>query len=54
MIAPNRRRPPTWLGALASLWVIAGAIIGITFHVLNKTAGHLGMVYGLSAALSAT
>jgi lipopolysaccharide export system permease protein len=33
--------------------IVVGVIIGIAFHVLNQTAGHLGLVYGVSAALSA-
>jgi len=49
---------PMVLGRLKSSGLgqrmIAGAIIGITFHVLNQTSGHLGLVFGLSAALSAT
>ena len=34
--------------------IVIGMIIGIAFHVLNKAAGQLGLVYGVSAALSAT
>ena len=34
--------------------IVVGVIVGILFHVLNQAAGHLGLVYGVSAALSAT
>lgn len=34
--------------------IVVGVIIGIAFHVLNQAAGHLGLVYGVSAVLSAT
>ncbi|MFT5395188.1 MAG: lipopolysaccharide export system permease protein [Gammaproteobacteria bacterium] len=32
--------------------VFIGAIIGITFHLLNQVSGHLGIVYGVPAFLS--
>lgn len=32
--------------------VFIGAIIGITFHLLNQVSGHLGIVYGVPAILS--
>jgi len=34
--------------------IVVGVVVGITFHVLNQASGQLGLVYGLSAALSAT
>ena len=33
--------------------VLIGAAIGLAFHVLNQAAGHLGVVFGVPAALSA-
>lgn len=33
--------------------ILAGVLIGISFHVLNQASAHLGLVYGLSPALSA-
>tara|TARA_R110000782_G_scaffold18712_2_gene51192 strand:- start:725 stop:1786 length:1062 start_codon:yes stop_codon:yes gene_type:complete len=32
--------------------VFIGALIGITFHLLNQVSGHLGIVYGVPAFLS--
>lgn len=34
--------------------IVVGVLVGIGFHVLNQASGHLGLVYGLDAALSAT
>jgi lipopolysaccharide export system permease protein len=34
--------------------IVVGVVVGIAFHVLNQASGHLGLVYGLSAAMSAT
>ena len=34
--------------------VVIGVIVGIAFHVISRAAGQLGLVYGLSAAFSAT
>lgn len=34
--------------------VVVGVLVGIAFHVLNQTASQTGLVYGLSAAVSAT
>ena len=34
--------------------IVVGVIIGIGFNVLNQASGHMGLVYGLSPALSAT
>ena len=34
--------------------MLVGAIIGLLFHVLNQAAGHIGLVYGLSAWMCAT
>lgn len=33
--------------------VMIGAVIGLTFHIVNQTAGHLGVVFGLPAFWSA-
>jgi lipopolysaccharide export system permease protein len=33
--------------------VFVGALIGVVFHIANQAAGHLGVVYELSPALSA-
>jgi len=32
--------------------VFIGALIGITFHLINQVSGHLGIVYGMPAFLS--
>ena len=34
--------------------IVVGVVLGIGFHVLNQASGQLGLVYGLSAAVSAT
>lgn len=34
--------------------VFLGALIGIIFHLLNQVSGHLGVVYGVPAVVSAT
>ncbi len=34
--------------------ILVGVLVGIAFHVMNQASGHLGLVYGLSPALSAT
>lgn len=33
--------------------IVVGVLVGIGFHVLNQASGHLGVVYGLSPAISA-
>lgn len=33
--------------------ILIGALIGLGFHVLNQASGHLGVVFGVPAALSA-
>ncbi|MEX2480348.1 MAG: LPS export ABC transporter permease LptG [Gammaproteobacteria bacterium] len=33
--------------------VLLGAAIGLGFHILNQTSGHLGIVFGVPAAVSA-
>ncbi|MGR8919420.1 MAG: LPS export ABC transporter permease LptG [Gammaproteobacteria bacterium] len=33
--------------------IMIGALIGLGFHVLNQTSGHLGVVFGVPAAASA-
>jgi lipopolysaccharide export system permease protein len=33
--------------------VFAGALIGVVFHIVDQAAGHVGVVYGVPAALSA-
>ena len=33
--------------------ILIGALIGLTFHVLNQASGHLGIVFGVPAAVSA-
>lgn len=33
--------------------ILVGAVIGLAFHVVNQAAGHLGMVFGVPAAVSA-
>jgi lipopolysaccharide export system permease protein len=33
--------------------VFMGALIGVVFHIVDQAAGHLGVVYGIPAALSA-
>jgi lipopolysaccharide export system permease protein len=49
---------PLVLGRLKSAGVgqrvLVGVLVGIGFHVLNQASGHLGLVYGLSPAASAT
>jgi lipopolysaccharide export system permease protein len=34
--------------------VFIGAILGVSFHLINQVSGHLGIVYGIPAFLSAT
>ncbi|HIF50419.1 MAG TPA: LPS export ABC transporter permease LptG [Thiotrichaceae bacterium] len=34
--------------------VFIGAILGVSFHLINQVSGHLGIVYGVPAFLSAT
>ncbi|MFT5446076.1 MAG: lipopolysaccharide export system permease protein [Gammaproteobacteria bacterium] len=34
--------------------IVVGVIVGISFHVISQAAGQFGLVYGLSAAISAT
>ncbi len=49
---------PMVLGRLKSAGIgqriLVGVLVGIAFHVLNQASGHLGLVYGLSPAASAT
>lgn len=49
---------PLVLGQLKSASLgarlVVGVIVGIAFHVISQAAGQLGLVYGLSAAFSAT
>jgi len=49
---------PMVLGRLKSAGlgqrILVGVLLGIGFHVLNQASGHLGLVYGLNAAVSAT
>lgn len=33
--------------------VMVGALIGLGFHIINQTSGHLGLVFGVPAAASA-
>ncbi len=33
--------------------ILLGALIGLTFHVLNQTSGHLGVVFSVPATVSA-
>ena len=33
--------------------VLLGALIGLGFHIVNQTSGHLGVVFGVPAAISA-
>ncbi len=34
--------------------VFVGALIGIIFHIFNQMTGHMGVVYDISPAISAT
>jgi len=49
---------PMVLGRLKSAGIgqriVVGVLVGISFHVLNEASGHLGLVYGMSPAASAT
>jgi lipopolysaccharide export system permease protein len=49
---------PLVLGRLKSAGlgqrIVVGVIVGISFHVVSQAAGQFGLVYGLSAAVSAT
>ena len=49
---------PMVLGRLRAVGVgqriVIGTIIGIAFHVLSQTSGHLGIVYGFEPFISAT
>jgi lipopolysaccharide export system permease protein len=32
--------------------IVVGSLVGITFHIVNQAAGHLGVVFDLSPAIS--
>ena len=48
---------PLVLGRLGGVGIgqriLAGCLIAVTFHVVNEVSGKMGIVYGLSPALSA-
>ena len=33
--------------------ILIGALIGLSFHILNQASNHLGLVFGITAAISA-